>query len=96
MPDLTADRALISESLAGMAEKFPDVEVTVHLMPGFADQQLIVASPDYDLVVIGHHRLSPLSDLVYGSVAPAVLEHADGAVAVVPSRLLSPENPTGA
>jgi nucleotide-binding universal stress UspA family protein len=95
LPDLAADHDLISESLAGMALKFPDVEVAVHLVPGFADQQLIAASPDYDLVVIGHHGLNPLSDLVYGSGAPAVLEHAQGAVAVVPSHVPGSEHPTG-
>jgi nucleotide-binding universal stress UspA family protein len=84
LADLEVNRALVSESLAGMSEKFPDVEVAVHLVSGFADRKLIAASPDYDLVVIGHHRLSPFNDLVYRSVAPAILEHADGAVAVVP------------
>jgi len=95
-PDLAADRALVSESLAGMAEKFPEVEVTVDLVSGFADRHLIAASAGYDLVVVGHHRLTPLNDLVYRSVAPTVLEHADGAVAVVPSHTLSSEPPTGA
>ena len=68
-----------------MAEKFPDVAVEVRVVRGFADQQLIVASPDYELVVVGHHRIGLLGDLIYGSVAPTVLEHARGAVAVVPS-----------
>jgi nucleotide-binding universal stress UspA family protein len=45
--DLAADRALVSESLAGMAEKFPEVDVTVDLVSGFADRQLIAASTDY-------------------------------------------------
>ena len=95
-PDLEAEHALVAESLAGMAEKFPEVEVAVHLVSGFADQGLVAASPDYDLVVIGHHPIGRLNDLVYGSVAPAVLEHADGAVAVVPSAPNASEPQTGA
>lgn len=83
-PDFSEERALISESLAGMSEKFPEVEVTVNLVRGFADHELIAASPSYDLVVVGHHRTTVLADLVHGSVAPMVLEHARGTVAVVP------------
>lgn len=84
-PDLGAESALVSESLAGMAEKFPDVEVTVRVVPGFADQQLVAASVDHDLVVVGHRRISRLDDLLHDSLAPAVLEHATGSIAVVPS-----------
>ncbi|GEP39451.1 universal stress protein [Nocardioides psychrotolerans] len=94
LPDLEADRALVSESLAGMAEKFPDVEVTVQLVSGFADQQLLAPAPDVDLVVIGRRRTSLLADLVHDSVAPAVLEHALVAVAVVPAPALGPQLPT--
>lgn len=95
-PDLETDRALVSESLAGMAEEFPEVEVAVHLVSGFAEHRLVAASPDYDLVVVGHHRLNLLNDLVYSSVAPAVLENADGVVAVVPSHPVTPGDQTGA
>ena len=84
-PDLSEQRALVSEALAGMGEKFPDVQVLVHLVSGFADHQLILMSPGYDLVVVGHHHTTLVADFVYGSVAPTVLEHAHGAVAVVPS-----------
>jgi len=80
--------ALVAESLAGMREKYPEVEVQVRLARGFADQHLIAASNDHDLVVVGHHPISVLNDIVYGSVAPQVVEHAAGAVAVVPSPAL--------
>ena len=52
---------------------------------GPVEHALIAATPGYDLVVVGHRRVSPLSELIRDSVAAAVLEHADGAVAVVPS-----------
>lgn len=83
--DRSEERAVVSESLAGMGERFPEVEVTVQLVHGFADHQLIKQSTGYDLVVVGHRALSPLADVIYGSVAPSVLEQAGTAVAVVPS-----------
>jgi nucleotide-binding universal stress UspA family protein len=85
LPGSAAEEVLVAESLAGMSEKFPEVDVQVRLTRGFADQHLVTASHDYDLVVIGHHPIPALNDLLYGSVAPAVVEHAHGAVAVVPS-----------
>ena len=84
-PESGSEQALVAESLAGMQEKFPEVEVEVRLTHGFADQHLINASRSFDLLVIGHHPLPGLDDLIHRSVAPAVVEHAHGPVAVVVS-----------
>lgn len=84
-PDLTAQRALVAGSLTGLVEKFPDVAVDLRVEHGFADRHLIEASHDHELVVIGHQPISPLRDLVYGSLAPAVVENAVCTVVVVPS-----------
>ncbi|MEO5608182.1 MAG: universal stress protein [Ornithinibacter sp.] len=84
-PDLSAERALVAESLAGMAELYPDVALEVRMVSGSVDHHLIAASRDHDLVVVGHRRMGHLRELIHDSVAPAVLEHAEGAVAVVPS-----------
>ena len=81
--DNSAEQALVAESLAGMQEKFPEVQVQVRLTRGFADQHLINASCNYDLLVIGHQPLPRLDDVVHQSVAPTVVEHAHGPVAVV-------------
>jgi nucleotide-binding universal stress UspA family protein len=78
-------RALLSESISGMAEKFPDVVVEVRLRHGFADRNLVDASRRHALLVIAHRPLTALDDLVYGSVAAAVVEHARCPVAVVPA-----------
>jgi nucleotide-binding universal stress UspA family protein len=86
-PDASSEQALVAESLAGMQEKFPDVKVEVRLARGFADQHLINASPDYDLLVIGHHPLPRFDDIVHRSVAPTVVEHAHGPVAVVSAQV---------
>jgi nucleotide-binding universal stress UspA family protein len=82
-PDDSYEQALVAESLAGMQEKFPEVQVQTRLTRGFADQHLINASHNYDLLVIGHQPLSRLDDVVHQSVAPTVVEHAHGPVAVV-------------
>ncbi len=84
------EQALVSEALAGMAQKHPDVEVTVQMVRGFAGRHLVAASRDHDLLVIGHHRAGALHDLVYGSVAPGVVEHATCPVVVVPTPRTAP------
>lgn len=84
-PDLAQQRALVADSIAGLVEKFPDVAVDLRVEHGFADRHLIEASRDHDLIVVGHQPISPLRDLVYGSLAPAVVENAVCTVAVVPS-----------
>lgn len=78
--------ALVAEAVAGMAEKYPEVETRTVLRNGFADRRIIEMSDDVDLVVVGSHPTTALSELVYGSVAPTVVEHAHGNVAVVPSQ----------
>jgi len=80
--DDSAEQALVAESIAGMQERFPEVQVEVRLTRGFADQHLVKASHDYDLVVVGHQPLPMLDDIVHQSVAPTVVEHAHGPVAV--------------
>jgi nucleotide-binding universal stress UspA family protein len=83
-------RAMLSESISGMAEKFPDVVVDLRLRHGFADRNLVDASRDHALLVLAHRPLTALDDLVYGSVAAAVVEHARCPVAVVPA---APDTP---
>ena len=77
-------RLLLAESVSGMAEKFPDVHVRTELARGLADDCLVRASGQMDLVVVGFHHAGAVSGLVYGSVASTVLEHASCIVAVIP------------
>lgn len=77
-------RLLLAESVAGLGEAYPDVPVSLKLARGLADESLMAAAERMDLVVVGYHRTSRLNAIVFGSIAPTVLEHARCAVAVVP------------
>ena len=83
-PEYEDIRLLLSECISGMAEKFPDVEVRRELARGLVDECLVEASGRVDLVVVGTRPRRALAGLFHGSTASAVLEHAQGAVAVGP------------
>ena len=75
---------LLAESLAGLAETYPDVHVTRRLEDGLAAEVLRRNARPWDLVVVGHRPRAGIEGWVGTSVATAVLEHAQGPVAVVP------------
>ncbi|MGZ5398414.1 MAG: universal stress protein [Nocardioides sp.] len=77
-------RLMLSETVAGFCEKFPDVEVDLQLARGLVDLALTDASPARSLVVVGRRDTARWSRLLYGSATAAVLESARGTVAVVP------------
>ncbi|HCB06691.1 MAG TPA: hypothetical protein DEQ43_21025 [Nocardioides bacterium] len=81
LPDL---RLLLAESVAGLAEKYPDVEVTQQLARGLVDQCLSDHAPDAALVVVGRTDAHGWSRFLHASCALAVLERAHTTVAVVP------------
>lgn len=83
-PEYEWERALISDAIAPAVRRHPEVEVRRRISRGFADQRLIHASRSADLVVVGHRRKPFLNELVYGSAAPRIVEHAGCSVAVVP------------
>ncbi|MFA7761676.1 universal stress protein [Streptomyces sp. NRRL S-448] len=74
---------MVDDMLLTWRHKFPDVDVSHSVFMGSAGDQLVRASQDAGLVVIGRHlRRSPLGTHL-GSVAHAVLHHAAAPVAVV-------------
>jgi len=79
-----ADRLPLARAVEYARRHHPDVELSQVLSRGFADLRLISASRLADLVVVGHRRKPFLNELVYGSAAPRVVEHAVCSVAVVP------------
>lgn len=88
---LDADRLLLAESLAGMREKYPEVDDEAMLVHGLRDREVVRASRGRDLVVVGARRGHRLDALLHGAVASTVVEHAACNVAVVPA----PSAPVG-
>ena len=87
-PDLAAIEAETSRQLAGLLDhwqkRYPDVLVSQHVVRDRPSRALVGLSARADLVVIGRHASQP-SLQGPGSVRHAVLNHALGPVAVVPS-----------
>ncbi|MBZ5741226.1 universal stress protein [Nocardioides mangrovi] len=83
-PDLTELEAMLAESIAGYAETYPEVEVTLSLDHGLVDEALTPRGQTWDLVVVGRHPMTSLSRVVIGSIATSVVERAHTTVAVVP------------
>lgn len=87
-PDAADDfQLLLSESVAGLSEKFPDVRASLELGSGLVDECLTRESGCRDLVVVGRHRVDSIAKLLTGSISAAVLERCDSPVAVVPEEL---------
>ena len=84
MTDTERERLGLSEAMAGMTEKYPDVQVTSRLSQGRPEQVLTNASEKMDLVVVGAHHRGRFHRALSGSVSTAVVEHARRAVAVIP------------
>lgn len=75
---------LVSETIAGMSEKFPDVEVAVQLRRGLVEDCLIRAAKGMGMIVVGAHPDGIPLDVLTGSPTRALLEYAECMVAVVP------------
>ncbi|HET9998126.1 MAG TPA: universal stress protein [Nocardioides sp.] len=80
------DELALSEAMAGMRERYPDVRATVRTAPGLAEHDVVTAATRADLLVVGTHQRPAADRLLVGSVSTAVLEHATCPVAVVPVR----------
>lgn len=78
-------RLAVAETVAGMGEKYPDVRFRTELARGLVDEALVRAAERMNLVVVGAHHGGTASRIIFGSVAAALVEHAQCPVAVVPS-----------
>lgn len=83
-PELADLEALLAESVAGLAEEYPDVHVTLSLQHGLVDEVLAPTRRPWEMVVVGRHPMTTLDRVLTGSVASSVVERALGTVAVVP------------
>lgn len=84
LDDLPLHRLGLSEAVAGMREKYPDVLAEVALARGPAAGHLVEESRHHRLLVVGAHHRS-LWDLFLGSVSRSVAEHAACPVLVAPA-----------
>jgi nucleotide-binding universal stress UspA family protein len=78
------ERLLLAESVAGFAERFPEVWVDLQLARGFAHECLAVDSQRWHLIVVGRHPTDSVGRMMSSTVATAVVERAHTTVAVVP------------
>lgn len=73
----------VAESIAGYAEKYPDVVVTQHQDESDPARTLVTASEDADTLVLGSRGRGDAASVVFGSVSRFVVEHAHCPVIVV-------------
>jgi nucleotide-binding universal stress UspA family protein len=76
-----AVRKMVDEAAAGMGEPVPDVTVTV--ATGNPAEELVRASRDADMLVVGSHGSGGFASLLLGSVSSQVAHHADAPVVIV-------------
>ena len=86
-PDRIAAEAAssLAAALGGWREKYPGVEVRHDVIHGHPGRVLASYSARADLVVLGRHGHPVDAGPGIGSIQHAVLDHAHGPVAVVPS-----------
>ncbi len=82
--DVESERLGLAESMAGFAEKYPDVHLHTELTDGAAQDALVRLGEQMDLIVIGSHQAGRVSRMLFGMVSVSVVEHATCPVAVVP------------
>jgi nucleotide-binding universal stress UspA family protein len=82
-PEGQEARLRITESVAGISQKFPDVTTRVSVTRGAVDACLVDLSADYHLLVIGRTPRSLGQRLLLSGVTTAVAEHAHSPVLVV-------------
>lgn len=82
VPDLTSYAERVAETVAGLCERYPDVAVTERYRRGEPVRQLVEASREASLVVVGSRGRRLLSRALSGSVSRAVAERAACPVAV--------------
>ena len=80
---LEGERLATSESLAGVRERYPDVELTVTVAKGPSARILLESAANAALLVVGTRGRGEFSGALLGSVSQAVLHRATVPVAVV-------------
>lgn len=80
------ERLLLGETVAGLGEKYPEVDVTLDAVVTPAPVETIVErSGGSALLVLGRHPRQGLMRSIYGSLVTGIVERAGCPVAVVPA-----------
>jgi nucleotide-binding universal stress UspA family protein len=83
--DLEEQRLLLAECVSGLREKYPDVPVRTELARGLPDECLVRMGDRMNMLVVGSHHGGAAAEVLFGSVAASVVEHASCPVAVIPT-----------
>ncbi|KOV53601.1 hypothetical protein ADL00_34040 [Streptomyces sp. AS58] len=75
---------IVSETVAGWADKYPDVEITREVLRGHPVEELALASVGALVVVVGRHGRGGYSGMRLGSVVHGLLHRAECPVITVP------------
>jgi len=89
VPELEKTRRAVQDMVAKATAQLGDTRpasVTVHAVNGFPAEELISASRDADLVVVGSRGAGGFTRLLMGSVSNQVVHHAHCPVVVVPDQ----------
>jgi len=76
----------MAQKVAGRLGDARPVSVTVHAVSGFVVKELVDASQDADLVVLGARGASGVTRLIMGSVSHEVVQHSACPVVIVPHK----------
>jgi nucleotide-binding universal stress UspA family protein len=74
----------MTQKVAGRLGDAVPVSVAVHAVSGFVVKELVDASQDADLVVLGARGASGFTRLIMGSVSSEVVQHSACPVVIVP------------
>ncbi|MEU8085315.1 universal stress protein [Micromonospora sp. NPDC049101] len=80
------ERAAVEQALEPWRRTFPELSVTVDVIPGSPAAMLIEASRSAQAVVVGSRGRGGLAGMLLGSVSQQVIQHASCPVAVVRER----------
>lgn len=80
------EKAGMAESLAGWAQRYPDVQVVSEVMRGKPDIVLLEQSAKAQLVVVGSHGRSAQSAALLGSTSQNLIHHSFCPVAICRAR----------
>jgi len=77
-------RLALAESLAGFAEKYPDVTVNIEIDQGMPERYLLRLADQMNMLVVGAHHGTRAQQFMFGSVSVWLVEHATCPVTVIP------------